>query len=264
MAKLIISGDFCTIATPDITSRTEAGGSYVDWHTIDYWHLKRRFRADDKNTNDWLLKFHWATATAVVGLVLNDVNFDKVAIQGNNADAAWGTPTYDGADLDISRDEVVDRHKIYIPLTGFTHNYLRIFIPTGTSATGDYQTKWEVGSVVPIHSITELSRNMSFGYQRSTEKPYEDLPLSHGGFERVSLGDELPWVGDVRFGRRTVTEELELWAINNYDIASPLVLYENRDNTSKVYLCLRDDSYQSVLVTNTSVVGNTIRFKELI
>lgn len=261
MAKLIISGDFVDLGI--ITSLTE-DVSYPDDNVEDLWHLKKRFRATNAATDTWLLKFNFGSAQSVEGVLLNDVNFDKVKIEGHASDA-WGTPDYVGTEYAVSRDEVVDRYKIYIPITGFNLQWMRIYIP-GTAATvGDYKGKWETGTVVVADSVTELSRNMSFGYKRSSDKPYEALHLPHGGSERASLGDDLAWVGHVIFGRRTeTTEESDLWAINNYDIANPLILYENRGNTSRAYLCLRDDAYEGSLVANNSVIGNMVRFKELV
>lgn len=265
MGKLIISGDFCSSGI--ITSISEATG-FSDDNVNDYWHLKMRYRCNalPKSDTDFVLKFDMKTAQTVAAIVINDVNSDYIRIRGHATDLAnnWAGATFDSGDVAVSLDPVVNRYKVYLPLTAFNYRWLALQMPAAASAVGDYTAKWEVGSVVPLDSVTELSRNMSFGYQRTAEKPYEDIPIPHGGFQRASLGDDLAWADDVVLGRRTETEELELWTINRYDIGSPVILYENRGDASKVYLCLRDDAYQGTLVTNNSVVGNTIRFKELI
>ncbi len=260
MGKLIISGDFVDLGV--ITSRTE-DASFPDGNVNDRWNLKRHFRAADVNVNDWLLKFDFKSAQTVEGVFLNDVNFNEVQIEGHATDA-WGGPTYPGSIIDVDLDVITNRYKVYIPISGFNLKWMRIFIPAGAAAVGNYQNKWEVGTVVVMDSVTELSRNMSFGYQRASDKPYEDLSLPHGGFGRTNLGNDLAWVGDVILGRRTETEEEELWTINKYSIGDPVIIYENRGKTSKSYLCLRDDPYQGSLITNNNVQGNTIRFKELV
>ena len=72
------------------------------------------------------MKFDFGGAKSLQGIMLNDVNFDKVVIQGNASDA-WGGPSYASGTLTVSQDKVTGRYKIYIPLTGFNYRYLRIF-----------------------------------------------------------------------------------------------------------------------------------------
>ena len=260
MGNIILSNDFVSLST--ITSRTEATG-YADDNVGEHWHLKRRFRANDVTANDWLLKFNFGAAKTVVGVFLNDVNFDKVKIQGHATDA-WGTPSYDGSEITISRDAIVDRYKVYIPITGFNLQWMRIFIPSGASAVGDYTTKWEVGTIIVLDSITALAKNMAYGYERTAKKAFTDIKLPHGGFERVNLGDAPRWEGKLIFGMRDDDDESELWTINNYNIGDPLLFYENDTSTSRVYLCLRDDAYRGTSKSHDVVMGNVIRLKELI
>lgn len=261
MGKIIVSGDLEDLGT--ISSRSEASG-YADDNVEDYWHLKRRFRADDLTTNDWLLKFNFGATLTVAAIFLNDVNFDTVKVQGHASDS-WASPSYDGSNISISHDERVDRYKVYIPLTGFSYKWMRLVIPSGTSATGDYQTKWEVGSVVALGSVVEFSRNMSYGYTYGAGKEYHDLPFKHGGFERADMGGELRWSGDLVFSRRPTADGAELWQMNRLcDMGLPVVFYENDSDTSKAYLCLRDNGFQAKLVQRNAIVGNTIRLKELV
>lgn len=261
MGKVIISGDFCTLAT--ISSNTEEA-SYLDDNIDDLWHLKRRYRATNTATNDWLLKINFGSAQSVDGVFINDVNFDKVQIKAHATDATWASAgVYSASIATVFLDERVDRYKAYIPAT-FNLQWMMIFIP-GTAATvGDYKDKWEVGSLVVMDSKTELARNIDYPYNRSAEKPFEDIELPHGGIERVNLGDNLKWTGEMTFGRRGITDEAEVWTVNNYDVGTPLIVYENLSDTSKAYLCLRDDSYQGQLVSNDVVSGNVIKFRELV
>jgi len=260
MGNIIFSNDFVDLGT--ITSRSEASG-YADDNIKDHWHLKRRFRANDVTANNWLLKFNFGAAKSVVGVFLNDVNFDKVKIQGHSSDT-WGSPSYNGSEITISRDEIVDRYKVYIPISGFNLQWMRIFIPSGAAAVGDYTTKWEVGTVVVLDSATMLAKNMAYGYERDGKKAFSDIDLPHGGFERVNLGDDLRWEAKLAFDIREESEESELWIVNNYNIGDPVIFYENREDTSKAYLCLRDDSYRLTLTEYNIIEGNAIRLKELI
>jgi len=257
MEDSIYSDDFIDLGT--ITSRTE-DANYPDDNVEDYWHLKRRFRANDVTANDWLLKFNFGAAKTVVGVFLNDVNFNKVKIQGHATDA-WGDPTYPGTALTVSLDARVNRYKIYIPITGFNLQWMRIFIPTGTTAVGDYTTKWEVGSVVVLDSISTIHKN---AYTRKSSKAFQDLSLPHGGFERVTLADALRWEGSFSIDLRAESDESSYWPINILDSAQPLVFYENANVTNKAYLCLRDTDFEANLLYRGAFRGNTIKLKELI
>lgn len=260
MGKIIVSDDFLDLGV--ITSRTE-DSNYPDGNVEDYWHLGRRFRADDVIDNNWLLRVNFGTATIVEGLILNFVNFDEVIVQGDGS-GTFATPVFTSATYSISLDERVNRHKIFIPLSGFENINLEIFLPNGTSATGDYQTKWQVGSVIALHSYTEFSRNMSWGYERKSQRASHELNFPHGGFEIVNLGDYQQWIGRAVFGERKESDESDLWTLNRIAPGSPMIFYENDDDDSKVYLCTKMSDYEGTLVFNNLISGNSMEFKELI
>lgn len=257
MANSIITDDFIDLGT--ISSRSEVA-AYPDDNVEEYWHLKRRFRANDTTKNDWLLKFNFGAAKTVEGVFLNDVNFDKVKIQGHSADA-WGAPGYNGDVVDVSLDERVNRYKIFIPITGFNLQWMRIFLPSNANAVGSYTTKWEVGSVVVLDSVPTISKNTMV---RTSAKPFRDIPLPHGGFERVGLGNNVRWECEISIEHRAETDEDQYWAVNILDSAIPLIFYENAGETDKAYLCLRDTDYAGTRLYNGLVRGNTIRLKELV
>lgn len=257
MANSIITDDFIDLGT--ITSRTEVA-AYPDDNVEEYWHLKRRFRANDVTKNDWLLKFDFGAAKTVAGVFLNDVNFDEVQIQGHATDA-WGAPTYNEPLVEISLDERVNRYKVFIPITGFNLRWMRIFIPTSATAVGSYKTKWEVGSVVVLDTVPTISKN---AMMRTSSKAFRDIPLPHGGFERIELGSNLRWECDITIEQRAEVDEAEYWAINVLDSAEPLIFYENAGDTDKAYLCLRDTDYAGTRLYDGLVRGNTIRLKELV
>jgi len=257
MADSIITDDFIDLGT--ITSRSEVA-AYPDDNVKEYWHLKRRFRANDVTKDDWLLKFDFGAAKTVEGVFLNDVNFDKVKIQGHATDT-WTSPSYDGSIVEIGLDERVNRYKVFIPISGFNLQWMRIFIPATATAVGSYTTKWEVGSVVVLDTVPTISKN---AMMRTSSKAFKDIALPHGGFERVELGSNLRWEGEITIEQRAEVDEAEYWAINALDSAKPLVFYENAGDTNKAYLCLRDTNYEGNRLYKGLVQGNTIRLKELI
>ena len=265
---IILSNDYLQIADTNIYARSVASG-FSKANVMDYWHLKRRLRAGDLTKSDInpIYRFDMTSAQTIVGIVLIDVNFNKVRIRGHATDLGvnWAASTFDsGADHIVSLNTQINRYHIYIPLTAFNLRWSAIMTPAAASAVGSYTTYWEIGSVVLLDSVTTLTKNMAYGYARQASKAYQDITLAHGGGERISLGDQRKWEADVIFGNRILTDEAELWTIDNYDIGKPLIFYENDGDTSKVYLCLRDSGYEGTIEADNIVKGNMIRFKELI
>ena len=258
MEHSILSGDFVDLGT--VTSRNQTA-PYYDHNVVDYWHLKRRFRAQDLNVNDWILKFELEEyGEPFVALFLNDVNFDKVQIQGSDDDVTWDC--YDTGIKDISLDRRVDRYKVYIPMPDFDCMFLRIFIPATASLVADgFSGGWEVGSVVGLGSTFTVKKN---AYTRTATKPYQDLSMPSGGNERVALGDELKWEGSFVVDLRAESDEDDYLDINLMENDQPMIFYENAGDTSKAYLCLRDTEFEANLLYRGAFRGNTIKMKELV
>lgn len=255
MGDLIVSADFIDLGT--ITSRTE---TFPDDNVGDYRHLKRRFRAGDADTNDWILKFDFGGAKSAVAVVLCDVNYDRLQIQGNAADA-WGPPAFDSGAILVYQSKMTRRYNVFIPLTSFNFRWMRIFIPLGASAVGEYVSRWETGAVVLLDSYETIEK---YTYTRTTTKAFVDNELPHGGIERISLGDEMRWEGVIEFPPRVESDEDQYWTFNAFDISLPMILYENRGHTQDVYLCVRDDMYEGRMDYDFLTTGSSIRLKELI
>lgn len=255
MGNIILSNSFVDVANANITARSEATG-YPKINVMDRWNLKRRSRADDKTANDYLHMYNFGGAQTLVGIALIDVNFNKVKFQGHASDS-WGSPTYAGTDLTISQNKVTGRYNIYAALTGFNYQYLRIFIPTGTTAVGTYTTKWEIGAVCFLSAVTTLSHNMSYGYAQTGQQFFQTSVN-----ERIKTGETTRWEGAIVFGDRSTTYESELWTLSRMDMSLPFIYYENRSDTSAVYLCVRDDAFTIRHTTHNGVSGNTIKIKE--
>lgn len=255
MPATIISSDFLDLTT--ITHRSETV-PYVAENVEDYWHLKRRFRANDVTANSWLWRCDLGATKTIEAVVLNDVNFDAVRLNFGNA--SGGADDTSG-DLVVSLDVVVNRYTvIYVPAVAISRRHVEVFIPTGTSAVGSYTTKWEIGRIGVLDSITEITKNT---YSRTSRKTFRDVALASGSFERVDLG-EIGWEGILGFEVRKASGEANLWTLNNMNMADPLILYENNNDTSKAYFCLRDDAYKGNLIYHGVARGNTVKFKELV
>lgn len=262
MGNIILSNSFVDVSNANITARSEASG-YPKLNTMDRIHALRPFRADDVTTDDYLLKFNFGAAQSLDAILINHVNFDEVAIQGNATDS-WTSPSYDGSDLDISQNKWTGRYQIYIPLTSFNYQYLRIYIPPTASAVGDYTTKWQVGTVCFLSSITTLTKNMSYGYKRSADIAGDTINLPYGGQELVEKGDDYKFSCSLVFDRRRESEESELLTVNRMNRNRPIVFYENRGETQDAWLMKRDTAYSGTISSYNVVTGTAMRFTEQI
>lgn len=256
MGNIILSNSFIDVTDANITARTSTTG-YPKIAVMDRWNLKRRFRANDVTANDYLLKFDFTTAKAVLGIFLNDVNFNQVKIEGNATDS-WGTPSFPGTTLTVSQNKVTGRYQIYIPLTGFNLRWLRLFIPVTATAVGGYTSKWEIGTVCFLSAVTTLSHNMSYGYGQSARHFFNTSAT-----ERIKTAEALRWEGSLSFDNRSKDHESDLWALGKMDMSKPFVFYENRDVTNEAYLCVRDDSMSVTEFAYSGVSGSTIKIKEV-
>lgn len=260
---VIFSNSFVAVANANITARS-ANASYPKINVMDNWHLSRCFRAADVTANDYLLKFNFGAAQSLSAILLRNVNFDTVKIQGHASDS-WGSPSYAGSNLTVSQDPITGRYNIYIPITSFNYQYLRIFIPAGTSEVGTSISEWKIGNVLFMSSITTLSKNISYGYNDTGEQASKTISLPHGGAgESVELGDLTAWQGEVSFGYRAESDESELWTVNAMHAGKPIMFYLNDSDTSEAWLCKRDGNYKSTLIANGHVQGNSFRLTEII
>ena len=264
MANLIFAGDFVEYVDADITVRTE-NTSYPKANINELWHLKKHFRAEDANTNDWLIKIDMGAATALAAVFLNDVNFDKITIQGHATDV-WTSPSFT-ANFDIAKDERVQRYKAYCALMAFNYQWIRIFIQSGATRVAD-PAVWAVGTLALLSTdaakTITLSVSNVFPYEYEATKPYRDNPKLSGGKERIGLGRNLIWKGEVAFGKRHATQESELWAINALDNAGPIIFFENEGDTQYVYLCTRDNDFHISIEGNRRLRSDVIRLEELV
>lgn len=244
MGNIIFSTDIITAADAAITPRSESSG-YSDENIMDHWHLKRRFRAADLTKSDTnpLLRIDMSAAKTVVAVVLEDCNFDKTRIKGHASDLTtnWAGASFGGTEVTVSAHPATGRYNIYIPLTGFNYRWLAVMTPAAASAVGSYVTYWEVGRVVILDSVIELTSNMDYGFSQRVMQQYADIKLPTGSPERIDLsGGVKQWMCRVVFGRRTAAEVSELFSVGGLDMSYPMVFYLNRGTSSEVAVCVKD------------------------
>lgn len=266
MGNIIVSTDIIEVADAEITAQSTDSG-YAKADVMDLWHLKRRWRMGtaDKSSINPIIYFDMGEAKTVTHIMLDDVNFSKVVILGHASDLStdWTAASFSSGEVAISCDAQVNRYKVVIPLTAFNYRWLAVCVPAAASAVGSYTSKWQIGRVVILDSATTFTKNMAYGYQRGSRQGYKELSLASGHRERYKIGD-VQWEGILSFGHRTSAEEADLTTLANLDIDDPMVFYENNSDTSKCYLCLRDDHYMGTVKYSNLLTAQTMKFTEII
>jgi len=263
---IILDNDLITVVNAKITVQSTATG-FAKANVFNFAHLKRRWRMDTatKSNINPIMYFDLGAAKTIVAVVLDDVNFDEVVIKGHATDLGtdWTTASFTTDTITIDKDAQTNRYKTFIPLTDFNYQYLAILVPTTAQAVGDYTGNWQIGRVGLLKTATEFSKNMSYGYQRGAQRAFREVSLESGHNERESTGP-IQWTGSLQFGFRRIAQETDLTTLNNMDIGETLIFYENDEDTSKVYFCLRDDNYEGTIESTGIIKGKAIRLLERI
>lgn len=252
---IIFSNDILSY-TP--TARSELSPYNID-NITDYWRLARCYSANDNTTNTWLVTLDFGTTKSVSALFLNWVNFSNAIIYGNNTDS-WATPSF-SMNVEIGVDYRTNRAKAFIELGNFSYRFLQIAIPSGTTAIEG--TKWKIGSVVPLASHDELSWNV-FSYKKTSTKPFTDVVINGRTTDRIIDSDHSIWGGTLSIGDRNHEYAEEVWALQSISQNSPMVFYENLQNASHAYLCLRNNDYSETTNAPYYISGETIQLGELV
>lgn len=262
MGNLIIAGDFEDIYGTSAVSSRNQDSDHPDNNICDFRHLKKDYRAQDATLDDWLLKIDFGAAQTLAALFLNDVNFNKVKIEGNATDV-WTSPSFSET-FNIGLDDRVQRYKAYLtPTLTFNYRYLRIYIPADATKVWSLPV-WAVGSVAALESVITLSPNITYGYEYDSDIEVNDKDKLSGGKERSGRGTNLKWTGEIPIGRRTPTDEAQLWTLNALNRAEPHVLYENEGSTQYAYLCWREGPVRITREANRRIQAAPIRFTEII
>ena len=271
MGNFIIAGGFFDYDVTDacFTAYTE-DASYPKENVHDYLFMKKQWRATGATADQWYLKFDMGATTyqPLSAVFLNDVNFDKVMIEGHATDS-WGAPSFQQT-YAVGKDVRVNRHKVYCSLTtdgGFDYRWMRIVMPTGASVT-DGGSAWRVGTVAMLTTDTdktvEFTVNPTYPYRYTATQAFMDIPRTAGSKSRIGLSANIVWSGDITFDLGMHANEDELWRVNALDIAEPVVFYENLGHTQHAYLCLRDSAMSVSMTAYNAIQTETVRFTEIV
>lgn len=209
--------------------------NYPTSNLKDYHHLKRQWRS--LVATEVKIVCDMASAKNLLGVMIEDVNFTSVYIEGSNDNVTYPFTQ----SFAISNDERVDRYKAYCVLTGFNYRYLRIRIPAQTPTDG--LPAFRLGRILLIDSIIELPINLSYPYEYEAPKRYKKVEFESGGVEKINFGSNKIWrcdFGISRFVRDT--GGTTLWQLDAIDEDQLVVFFENRGDTSKAYVVMRDNS----------------------
>jgi hypothetical protein len=207
------------------TASSEDSTNYTDDNLKIYNNLRLQWRSTSTAQNTIVCPF--SGSKHIIGVILDDVNFTSVNIGGT--------------DFTIGRDERVGRYKIYA-LLDTTNSSITITIPT--QSTTDGLSKFRIGRIVFLDTVITLRMNVSWPYDYSAAKPYKVNEMESGGRQKVKLGDYKVFQCGFRFNPIDADYEDDLWSIDDINEDEEFVLFENDNDTSKVYVCYRDGAIE--------------------
>jgi len=240
-----------------LTARS-ANGSYPKVNCLKQLRLMDVFRAADVTATDYLLKLNFGAAKSVAAVALLNCNFDHAQVQGHASDV-WTAPTYAGSSLAVSQNQYTGRYNIFIPLTAFSYQYMRIYIPAGTVEVGTAQTEWQIGTMVIMSGATALATNISYGFSQSADEVTEDI-----GGDKASIDDTMEWEGSLSFDIRSKTDyQAAILALGRMSKSKPVLVYINDGDTSEVYLCYREDAISLTRKYIDGISSGSITYREI-
>jgi hypothetical protein len=225
----------------------------------DYAHLKRHFRSQVATEVTIVLDF--VSAKVVQVMLLDDVNFADVYIQGN-ATNVWDTPSF-SQQYTISKDAETQRYRLCEILTGFNYQYMRIKIPAQTPVDG--LSVFRIGRIACMTSKIEFTDNPSFPYRHSASYPEPlEVKFPSGGDEQVEQGDYKIWQGEFGFDRLEKTNEPQLWLLDSLKPTDYLIFYENLGDASRGFFCKKKSQLEVEWGKPKTIKTNTYILREVI
>lgn len=257
MGNVIITNSFVTLINSMLTARSE-NASYPKVNCLKQLRLMDVFRAADITANNYLLKINFGSAQSCSAVALLNVNFSHAQIQGNASDV-WTAPSYAGSSLTISQNKYTGRYNIFIPLTSFNYQYMRIYIPAGTTEVGTSQGQWQIGTMVIMSSASPLSKNIAYRFTQSADEATEEI-----GGDVASISPVLEWEGTISFGNRKRSDcESMILNLNRMSKSNPVLIYVNEGDTSEVYLCYRESNFSLSRPYNSIIASDSITYREI-
>ncbi len=155
---------------------------------------------------------NFGSAILIQAVWLVRTNFTTVRIQGNPTDS-WGAPAFN-QEFTIAQSPWNFRYQLGVRLTGFTYQFMRVFIPSQTPTDGS--SAYLLGGVW-AGPIEGLPQNVRFDVNLATVQPSLDVAPQHQGWrQRLVLGEPLCRLAAMRTSRIThmmpgYQDDLTLW-----------------------------------------------------
>lgn len=228
-------GDFTfgyVLAEPTSETPSSEDSSYLWENAANYGALKIHYRALVQTEVTIVCNF--GAAQSLVGLMLEDVNFASVTIEGNATDS-WGSPSFSES-FTISKNPEIQRYNVWCALTSFNYQYLRIKIPTQSPL--DLLSVFRIGRRTFIE--TAIERSPAWGFTGGGSYPEPTVnEMKSGRREKISNGAYKIWSGDFTF-ELTTAEAADLWSLDSVEPDDYIAFYANFGDTSACCLCQKD------------------------
>jgi len=237
---------------------SSSDSNYPIANTLNYRNLLRHWRS--ATANEVNIVGTWGSQRMLTAIMLNDVNFSSVTIQGNNTDV-WTSPAFSQT-FTVSIDTRVNRRKIYCVLTNFTYTFFRILIP---AQTPDELGVFRVSSIVPVITQLTLTQNPDWGYIWGINTPdARVLTFPSGTSERNSRGNIQRLSVSMNFDPFEKTYESEIYTISKIDKSEPFTFFENLNDTSKCYIVYRNTDIEVSWKHNNTISISRIDLQEAV
>ena len=220
------------LAEPDTETPSSSDTNFPWSNAAIYGALKIHYRSLVQTEVTIVCDF--GTAQSLVGLMLEDVNFTSVTIQGANYPPDWNSPSFT-QDFTISKNAEIQRYNIWCALTAFNYRYLRIKIPTQTPVD---LSVFRIGRRTFIESAIEQSPTWGFSEGGAYPEPAVN-EFKSGRKEKISNGSYKIWSGDFTFDV-TTAESADLWILDSVEPDDYIAFYKNFGDTSDCYLCQKE------------------------
>jgi len=240
-----IFGANCPSYTVSATSNYSS--DYTSTNLANFTNLRRKWMST--NTSQQTLDFTFAASQSVVGVVLDDVNFASVKVGGT--------------DFTVASDARVNRYKLYADKTSAGATY-QIIVPNQTATDG--LSYFRIGRILFVTNSGRIipQRNISWPYPYTAVQPHSKVAFESGGIEVINLGDYFAFSCTMKFTYADLTTEGQILTLNTVPMNVPIVLYENNNDTSKVYVCNKEGSIEVTELTPSVVSINSFKFIEYI
>jgi hypothetical protein len=257
MANVIITNSFVTLTNSMLTARSE-NASYPKVNCLKQLRLMDVFRAADVIADDYLLKINFGSAQSVAAVALLNVNFSHAQIQGHASDV-WTAPSYAGSSHAVSQNKYTGRYNVFVPLVDFNYQYMRIYIPAGTTEVGTSQNQWQIGTMVIMSSASPLAQNIAYGFSQSADEVTEEI-----GGDVASISPVPEWEGTISFGNRRKSEgETMILTLNRMQRSKTVIFYVNDGDSSEVYLCYRESNFKISRPFYSTISSDSITYREI-